>query len=282
LSNWEKKAVVFMDHTNKWDIANDCETFVPVAMEWIREVMDPYLVLQVVTEDLYTARIKNATPSFFDDLAIHPGHLADYIQQHMGEVIFWRDIPKGTHVFSELLMALASAVVIPLTCKGKLRVILLGWSNPQPFDESFRVFVSMIKSRINSILEQSISQAHLHKQQERFTAILHTIPQAIVFIDNSGFAGWVNEKAASLLELDKAGEHSPSALSAAMSALRAKLINKEEVYRQAAGIFNDPDVVPDNWIWEIGGAVTMRYKVSSLPLNSRQLNGSLWMFELLR
>ncbi|WP_295124418.1 hypothetical protein [uncultured Chitinophaga sp.] len=282
MSNWERKAVLFMDHTSKWDIANDCEAFVPFAMEWLRGAVEPYLILQVITEDSYTARIKNATPSFLEDLAVNPGHLGDYIKQHLGEVIFWRDIPKGTHVFGDLLSALSSAVVIPLTCKGQLRVILLGWSVPQLFDESFRVLLSMIKSRINSVLEQSSVQQDLHKTLDRFSAILHTVPQAIIFIDNSGFAGWVNERAAVLLELDRSGEHSPSELSAAMGALRAKLINKEDVNRQAAEIFNNPDVAPENWIWEISGTETRRYRVSSLPLKSRQLNGSLWMFEMLR
>ncbi|UYQ95310.1 PAS domain-containing protein [Chitinophaga horti] len=275
MSNWERKAVLFMDHTSKWDISNDCELFVPFALELLKDSTDAYLALQIVLEDSYTARIKNATPSFLDDLAFNADRLDDFLVQHHQEPIFWRDIPAN-NVFGHLLLALSSAIIIPVLCGGSQRLLVFGWSGPQAFDTTFREFISMARSRMNGILGQSNSQSALIRSCDRFTAILEAIPQALVFIDDSGHAGWVNEKAAALLELEKAGEYSPADLSAAMANLRHRITNRDEVNRQAAQVFGNSAAAPEEWIWELA---SQRYRVSFRQVDNRQLTGSIWLFE---
>lgn len=267
-----------MDHTSKWDISNDCDLFIPFVLDLLRGNTSAYLTLQIVMEDSYTARIKNATPSFLEDLAFNPSRLDGFMEKHRNELVFWRDIPQN-NVFDHLLLALSSAVIMPIECNGKHRLMIFGWSGPQEFSESFRDFVTLAQSRINDILNQGYSHNTLQRTGDRFAAILEVIPQAVIFIDGNGMPGWVNHKAARLLGLHHTGEYAPSELSDAMGALRSRLVNRDEVNERAAEIFNNPELVPENWIWNVGGPESAKYRVCLLPLEVRGVQGNVWLFE---
>lgn len=157
-----------------------------------------------------------------------------------------------------------------------ISLLIMGWSEPQGFGNEFIECVETIRLRLKEILIQSQQQLNFQRLNSRFTAILHTIPHALVFISNDGYSGWVNQKAAALLKLSNEGEQLPVTLSEAMTQLRNQATNLEDIYREAARLFQSPDNAISDWNWQLEAT---SLKVSCLPVKSPGVNGRLWIFE---
>jgi hypothetical protein len=78
--------------------------------------------------------------------------------------------------------------------------------------------------------------------------MLETIHQGVVFVDESGEQGWVNQAAAVQLDLTP-GAVEPPLLAQAMATLRISADNQAEIATQAAQFFSQPQAEIRNWNW---------------------------------
>lgn len=274
MTRWERTALTFISQTSDWNRNRDSTSFIPFSISLLRELFGAYMSLQLDFEDAYTAKVKAASPSYLDDMILNPGPIIALLEQHHYKAIYWTQISER-NAFDELLQALSSAIVLPVKGHGVNAVILFGWSEPQAFDASARECLEIIQARLKEILEQSHTQRLVNSTMSRFTAIMHAMPQAIVFIGNDGYSGWVNTAAASLLQLDRSGEQAPHVLSAVMGQLINSADNKEVINKEALQLFMSPENKMKDMKWEIPGNAL---SVSCMPVDGI---GRLWEFKKL-
>lgn len=272
MTRWERTALTFISQTSDWDRNRDMTSFIPFSISLLRELFGAYISLQLDFEDAYTAKVKAASPSYLNDLILNPGPVVTLLEQHHYKIIYWPQIFEK-NAFDDLLQALSSAVILPVKGPGVDALILFGWSEPQTFDASARECLEIIRGRFKEILQQSHTQRTVNTIMSRFTAIMHTIPQALIFIGNDGHSGWVNAAAAALLQLDEPGEQPPHVLSAVMGQLISSAENKEDINKAALQLFISPENKMKDMRWEIPGNAL---SVSCIPVDSI---GRLWEFK---
>lgn len=111
----------------------------------------------------------------------------------------------------------------------------------------------------------------------RFNAILGTIDEAVVFVDDSGKDGWLNRSAASLLDIGE-GKQASIDIAVAMQRLREAATNLDEINRIGTRLFNQPGQTIKDWKWVYGNPASKVLSVSSVPTISDNINGRLWVF----
>ncbi|XZF14195.1 hypothetical protein ACTHGU_20645 [Chitinophagaceae bacterium MMS25-I14] len=274
MSNYERSAIQFITRINEYN--GDAGNIIPYGLQLLQKFTGAYLSLQIVPQDSYAARIRNATPFFLDDMALNATAVKEVSDAGNDNIIYWKSIPAQKHVFSDILLALSSAMIMPVQQGDTTVLIMLGWSAPQEFDESFQLFAELVKSHLDKTIQQSVAVQMLGLDSTLHTALLETMPQAVIYIDDEGLGGWINTNAATLLQLPQAGRQDPAPLSAAMAALRSRLINADEVNRKSALLFTNPDTTLTDWLWQLN---TGNYTVSVHSVNTAAVKGRLWIFE---
>ncbi len=111
----------------------------------------------------------------------------------------------------------------------------------------------------------------------RLAAIMATVPQAIVLVDNDGGPALVNGPAARMLEVSD-GEVDPSRLRAGFQRLLARVDPTSGVGRSVATLLAQGGTALD-WIWEVGGDQPATYRVATVPLAGGRVRGRLWVFD---
>lgn len=278
--NWEQSAIRFVNQTSKWERDNDIAGFIPFCLGILRKLTRAYMTLQVVYEDNYTARVKDAHPSFLNDVVFEPGVIMQFLEEHQFQVVQWKTIPQKNNIFAEIMMVLSSAVIIPVKCNNTYQVIILGWMEPQQFEGFFEEFALLVQGRTQEILEHCSAEQDLQKRAGHMLAILRTLPYSLVFISDDGTgAGWVNKRAAALLQISEPGLQPPEVLAAAMAQLRNQARNKEALNQEAIKLFASPLVKLENWIWELAEPYTT-LNVTCLPVVEQDIiRGRLWIFQ---
>ncbi len=167
-----------------------------------------------------------------------------------------------------------SVIIIP----AKNAHFILCWKTPVSFDEPLRAFINAISGRLHEIASFSYIHADLDKLQTRYSAIWSTVPQGLVFVDDSGEMGWVNQHAAGLLDLPP-GEVEPFRIASAMALLRQKAVNASEINQVGAALFRSHDTMIKDWKWIFGAPVNRVLCVASTPTMQGNIRGRLWMFD---
>ena len=175
-----------------------------------------------------------------------------------------------------LAQGVKSAIVLPLKQPGNVRgAMLLLWQRPTQFSSNLKYYIESLQQGLSNLLRFQDLTLHLEKLQARFIAILETIPQGVVFIDEGGEQGWLNQTAATQLGLPQ-GLVEPIAIAQAMTALRQRSNHSEELAQQAAQFFSQPHVEIRNWQWHFSQPPQV-LSLSSTPVHSRHLPGRLWV-----
>ncbi|PSL46204.1 hypothetical protein CLV51_103180 [Chitinophaga niastensis] len=277
---WERKALNFINQTSRWDKDKHISSFLAFSISLVKNLTEADIALQLEFEDENTAKVKNASPVYLDDIVMNPEPIKNILYTQGFQTICWREMPPPSeNVFKELLQAFSSAIIIPVDTTPNNSIIILGWSKPQTFESDFLECIETVRLRLKEILLQSQQLLYFQRVAVRFAAILHSIPHALVFINNDGFSGWVNQEAATLLNLSGPGEQLPAVLSDAMTQLRNKAINTEEIYTEAMHLFSSPENAISNWIWKLETPISKTVKVSCIPVTTQQVSGRLWIFE---
>ncbi|TWF41463.1 hypothetical protein FHW36_103267 [Chitinophaga polysaccharea] len=277
MSNWERKALNFINQTGRWDKDKHISSFLAFSISLVKSLTSADIALQLEFEDEDTAKVKCASPVHLNGIVLNPDPIKKLLYAQGFKIIYWSKIPPPKeNALSGILQALSSAVIIPVNTTPNNSLMILGWSAPQTFMPEFQECIETISLRLKEILLQSEQQLYFQRIAARFSAILHTIPHAMVFINNDGFSGWINQEGATLLGLSGPGEQLPAILSDAMTQLRNSATNSEDIYREAVQLFSSPENSITNWRWQMENKTL---KVSCFPVNTQQISGRLWIFE---
>ncbi|NJL23391.1 MAG: PAS domain-containing protein [Leptolyngbyaceae cyanobacterium SM1_3_5] len=193
--------------------------------------------------------------------------------------LFYPDYPSTPNSASVLLaQGVRSLVVIPLHQSEQVQgAILLLWNRPVHFSKRLQQYVNSLRNSLSTLLRFQDVTLRLEKLQARLIATLETIPQGIVFLDEDGEQGWINQTAATQLNLPQ-GAIEPAAIAQAMTALRMRADNREEIAAQAAQFFSQPQVEIRDWQWCFSQP-TQILSLSGTPIHLRQVPGRLWVLD---
>jgi signal transduction histidine kinase/DNA-binding response OmpR family regulator len=168
-------------------------------------------------------------------------------------------------------------VFIPLNELGFVGAVILLVNEECKHDE---LFIKFLDYALIGLKETAfIIQNHflIEELSTRFNAILETIPQGIVFVDDVGKNGWVNSQASAILNIPKE-KNKPIAIAEAMQKLRDTAANKEEIIKEGIRLFSVPGQKINHWKWIFGNPITSVLSVSCVPTISENIKGRLWVF----
>lgn len=172
-----------------------------------------------------------------------------------------------------------SLSVLPLTLSaGREGAILLIWHRRTNISSHLRHFIESLLSELRTLLQLSDTTSNLDKLQARFGAMLETIHQGVVFVDESGEQGWINQAAASQLGLNQ-GAVEPPELAQAMATLRTNADNHVEIATRAAQFFSQPRAEIRNWNWVFSQPHAKVLSISSTPTKIGDVLGRLWILD---
>lgn len=167
-----------------------------------------------------------------------------------------------------------SLILVP----GEKSCYVLCWEKEQIFTDDERQIIDTVCPRLQELSQVYNAYQMLETLRTRYVAIWDTVEQGLLFVDDSGAMGWVNQHAAALLNLPE-GEVHPSKIAQAMKQLRESASNAEEINTTGAAFFQAQSKTIKDWKWLFGNPVKHVLNVSSTPTLQGQIRGRLWMFE---
>lgn len=172
-----------------------------------------------------------------------------------------------------------SLAVLPLQDESSFRgAILLIWYRKANISSHLQQFIESLLGELRTLLKFGDTTIRLDKLQARFGAMLETIHQGVVFVDESGEQGWINQAAAVHLGLTP-GYIEPSAIATAMAILRTRADNQAEIAAQAAQFFAKPQPEIRNWNWIFQQPQQKVLSISSTATKVRDVPGRLWILD---
>nr|WP_290224677.1 response regulator [Trichocoleus desertorum] len=230
--------------------------------------------LDEVTAEALVCRPKTALPNALTT----PSLFARAIAQN--RCLYYTDyaaMPGASHVL--LAQGVQSIAILPLRCpSGFQGAILLIWYHRVAIPMRVQRLLESVMGELRTLLQFSDITLNLDKLQARFGAILETIHQGVVFVDESGEQGWLNQAAAAQLGIPP-GAIDPPLLSAAMAQLRSNADNQAEIAAQAAQFFSQPQPEIRNWNWIYAQPYPRVLSFSSTVTQVRNVPGRLWVID---
>lgn len=194
--------------------------------------------------------------------------------------LYYEDYPStsgASHVL--LAQGTQSLAVLPLTSSGGTKgAILLIWHRRTDISSHIRHFIESLLGELRTLLKFSDTNLRLDQLQARFGAMLETIHQGVVFVDESGEQGWSNQAAAQQLGLNP-GAVEPPLLAQAMATLRTSADNQAQIAAQAAQFFSQPQAEIRNWNWVFTQPEPKVLSISSTPTKVHDVPGRLWILD---
>ena len=275
--NWAKQALSFISRLSLTTGYQDWFAIVQTCMLNLKELAFADQVTLLKYEDELTASLfelndpKNAAkyidPSLLSGLL--PAQELRYFRAP-----FYKLSAELVGLFPES----SAAVFLPIKEMDLNGYLILSWKSEIDFSEDFEEFVISCLNKINETIKLSQTYYALEELKVRFNAILQTVPQSIIFIDDSGQNSWVNHPAAKLLNIE-GGNVLPAVLSTAMNHFRAKADNKEEILQRGMQIFKSADKKVSNWKWIFSDPNFFVLNVCCTPTISQHISGMLWTFD---
>jgi len=276
-TNWAKQALRFISLTG--DVAG-YEQFDDVmirAMSHLKKLSGADDVLLVKKEDEITARIIAPGIQNRDTTYLDPEVISTFYSAGGPHFFHLPDNAIGMDL-QRLINSPAALVVLPLNQFNINSYLFLSWNNDFNFCADFKEFAEVCQAKISETIRLKRTYYSLEELKTRFNAILQTVPQSIIFIDDSGNNSWVNDRAAILFGLDS-GNVIPAKLAEAMQQLRSRADNKEEIFKRGMELFQSPDKTIDNWKWIFREPKLFVLNVCCAPTVSEHISGMLWTFD---
>lgn len=197
-----------------------------------------------------------------------------------GKEALYFDVPLGHlhHSLIEIFDNPEALVVMPLREMDINSYLILSWKKNFEFTPDFKEFIGFSLNKIKEAIKLSQTYYSLEELKVRFNAILQTVPQSIIFIDDSGHNSWINEPAAKLLGIE-GGNVMPSTLSMAMNQFRSKAQNQTEILQKGMEIFKSADKKVSDWKWIFSDPNFFVLNVCCAPTISEHVSGMLWTFD---
>lgn len=252
---------------------------------------DAAIVLRQIDEVTAEA-IATLPETALPDKLTTPRIFAEALEQN--RCLYYTDYPASPDAVRVLVAkGTQSLAVLPLQDAGSMRgAIVLIWHRRTEISSYLKALSQSLLGGFRTLLRFSDTAFHFEKLQARYSAILETIHQGVVFADESGEQGWVNRAGAVQLGLSP-GAVEPIAIAQAMGRLRTFAENNGAIAQQAAEFFSQPMAEIRDWVWicrseafatgdrEIPDAVpdTRVLSISSTPTRVRDVPGRLWLLD---
>jgi signal transduction histidine kinase/CheY-like chemotaxis protein len=275
--NWAKRALNFITSLGVVDRFEKWETMVQRSMIYLRALSGASTVLLFKMEDSITVRVFTPDQAAHEIVYVDPVTLSAFIARDDLQY-FHEPFQNINFKTLELLNAVTSLAVLPVLQGDTKGYILIGWENSFDFNDDFTEFAQSCIAKINENAKLSTTYYSLEELKVRFNGILQTVPQSIVFADDTGKNSWVNDHAGKLFNLP-GGAVEPQKLSAAMQQLRDKATNKEAIFRRGMEFFKSKDKRIDNWQWIFNETEVLALNVCARPTISEHVSGMLWTFD---
>jgi len=274
--NWAKQALKFILAQGRAERYEDWTAIARRSMLNLKELSLASEVLFIKIEDAITGRIVNPE-SVVRKQYIDPDLLAAF-GKGPGALYFEQPFSTVRKELFGLFKNPAALVVMPVYHEVLNGVLILAWDSPFDFNDDFKEFIEACHEKIKESVQLSNVYYSLEEIKVRFNSILQSVPQSIVFIDDSGRNSWINGYASKLFGL-KSGNVLPAELSAAMEELRNRAVNKEDIYKRGVELFRSGEKKQDNWKWIFDQPKTFVLNVCCRPTVSENFSGMLWIFD---
>ena len=270
------------------DIADTPTTLITQALTLLREYACADAVIALRRLDEVTAEaLVCLPPKALPDQLTTPTLFEEAIAQN--RCLYHPNYPSTSNASHVLLaQGTQSLAILPLQPpldplrQGKQErvqgAILLIWHQPTEISSYLQQFIESLLGELRTLLQFSDTTLRLDKLQERFGAMLETIHQGVVFVDESGEQGWLNQAAALQLDLTP-GAIEPHLLAQAMATLRTSADNQAEIAAQAAQFFSQPQPEIRNWNWIFRQPQPKVLSLSSTATRVRDVPGRLWIID---
>ncbi len=229
--------------------------------------------------DEVTAEVLVSLPTkVLPDRLTTPTLFADAIAQN--RCLYYPNYPS-TPGASHILLAQGtqSLAVLPVSLSSSREgAILLIWQRRTHISSHLKDAIELLLGQLRTLLRFSDTTLNLARIEARFSTMLETIHQGVVFVDESGEQGWINQAAAKQVGLIP-GAVEPPVLAGAMAQLRTNADNQAEIASQAAQFFSQPQAVIRNWHWIFSQPQPKVLSISSTPTHVRDVLGRLWILE---
>jgi signal transduction histidine kinase/DNA-binding response OmpR family regulator len=218
-------------------------------------------------EDRITARVLYSSPNFVEAFLD-----AEYLD---GIISDDRVISiKPSRVTKD---ALLHVIVIPVSVHSAKAAFLLGFNMPFEMEAGFGDFLQCVWTGLKDFGNRVQDFYFIEKLSSRFNAILNTIPEGVVLLDDEGKEGWVNGPAAKMLCID-ARRNSPVTISGAMKKLRNEAVNAEQIAEKAASMMKEDKSILRDWTWIYGDPIQKVLSVTCVRTVTTIMRGRLWVF----
>ena len=275
--NWAKRALNFIARVGVSDIYEQWHTLMQRSMLCLKSLAAADSILFINKEDAVTARVIDHNFLKGNLVYIDPALLSTFAATKNPQYFQLPDHQLNDELVA-LLKSPASLTVLPVKQLDVDGYMILSWKQQFDFDEDFEEFIDSCLNKINETVKLARTYYSLEELKVRFNAILQTVPQSIVFIDDSGKNSWLNGNAAKLFAME-GGSVIPAKLSEAMLKLRGTASNKEEIFKRGMELFQSKDKSVSDWKWIFNEPEVLVLNVCCTPTVSNHVSGMLWTFD---
>jgi signal transduction histidine kinase/PAS domain-containing protein len=251
---------------------------ITVALDHLRTLAQADTVLLLQQLDPVTAEIVISQPTpLFPNPYTTTTLLTEALTQQCCK--YYTD-PDQIATLAPLLAAKGGHTVAVLPLHYPERVaggVLLVWRSPIQLSPLLKLFLADLPGGLSTFLAFQDMARQAETLQARLVAMLQTLPQGIVFVDENGAQGWVNATAAAHLQLSE-GLTSPQVIAQAMTALRQRAENYADLTVQAIQYFSNPAVEIRDWQWRFTHPPQV-LSLSSTPVQQHDAPGRLWVID---
>ena len=203
----------------------------------------------------------------------------------LNRCLYYQDYPHQPGAIRSLIAAgTRSLAVLPLQptiiqgSDGLGGGILMIWSRNVTLSPDLKRCLESLRGELRLLLQFQNTTLRLERSTIRLGAILETIPQGVIFVDDEGEQSWVNLSAAQHLDLQP-GEVQPVEIAIAMNKLRSHADNQEALCIQAAKLFQEPGMEIRNWQWVFTKPERKVLSISITPTQIHHVPGRLWVID---
>lgn len=168
-----------------------------------------------------------------------------------------------------------AAWVDALGDKG-LRLLLI-WGHHEPPDDAPERILAACESGLAELADDWYAWRTTQVDQMRLAAVLASLEQAVITIDDMRERAHLNAAAGRLLGLPQ-GEHAAAIVSEAMADLQSQVINQQAARDVGLRIARDPVARIPRTVWEFAAAPT-NLAVTSTPIIGDGTSGRVWVFD---
>ncbi len=240
-------------------------------------------ILLLEIDSVSTQNLASIPENFLGNWNLPPQIFSESIANK--QCIYYKDYANSANPSPVLLAAHAKSIAIlplfasiPNSRESAQGAILLIWHQPYKVSANLHNFIQPLVNYLSLYLRTHKTTRELEKTSSRLSAILETISQGIVFVDASGEQGWINTAAARHLNLP-AGNLEPHKISQAMTHLRMRSKNSQEIEQQASVFFSQPETRISNWIWIYEDPKLLVLSISSISTYVNDVMGRLWVID---